>query len=179
MAARRDAQGPEAPLPDCEPIAPSPALRGRVLASLDPATRLEGFVARFARLFDLGEPRARELIEIARAPAVEGWEATPLPGLHLYHFAGGPRFASADCGLVHLAAGTTFPRHRHLGVEWNFILSGSAEESDGSLWQPGDLLIREADTIHGYRALAEEPLLFAVIQEGGLEILRDPPAPTA
>jgi quercetin dioxygenase-like cupin family protein len=46
----------------------------------------------------------------------------------------------------------------------------------GSTWQPGDLVIRETDTIHGYRAHAHEPLVFAIVQEVGLEIVRDAPA---
>lgn len=175
MASRHDSRGPDEPLPEFEEMEPSAELRRRVLASCDPATRLEGFVARFAELFDLGEARAREILAAANAPMAAGWDATPLPGLRLFHFAGGPRVADADCGLVHLAAGTTFPRHRHLGLEWNFVLAGSAEESDGSLWQPGDLLVRETDSVHGYRALEGEPLLFAIVQEGGLEILRDAP----
>jgi putative transcriptional regulator len=86
--------------------------------------------------------------------------------------------AQADCGLVHLEAGTAFPRHRHLGVEWNLVLSGGAEESDGSSWQPGDLVVREADSVHAFRALAGEPLLFAVVLERGIELLRDSPAPS-
>ena len=34
-------------------LAPSPALRERVLASLDPANRFEGYIERVMRLFDL------------------------------------------------------------------------------------------------------------------------------
>jgi len=176
MASPRDSQKPEEPLPEFEPLEPSETLRERVLASIDPATRLEGFLARFAALFDLEEPRARDVLAAADAPATPGWETTPLPGLRLFHFKGGPRVATADCGLVQLAPGTLFPRHRHLGLEWNLILSGSAEESDGSLWQPGDLVIRETDSVHGFRALEGEPLLFAVVLEAGLEILGGAPA---
>jgi anti-sigma factor ChrR (cupin superfamily) len=176
MASPRDPRELEA-LPEFEELEPSPALRARVLASVEPATRLEGFLARFAALFDLEETRAREVLAVAEAPETPAWETTPLPGLRLFHFKGGPRVATADCGLVHLAAGTVFPHHRHLGLEWNFILSGSAEESDGSLWQPGDLVIRETDSVHGYRALEGAPLLFAVVLEAGLEILTAPPAP--
>jgi putative transcriptional regulator len=103
-----------------------------------------------------------------------GWVDTPLPGLHLHHFDGGPRVASADCGLVHLAPGIEFPTHRHLGREWNLVLAGSADESSGVLWLPGDLVVHETDTVHGFRAHEHEPLLLAAILENGLEILRPP-----
>jgi anti-sigma factor ChrR (cupin superfamily) len=170
---------PDQSLPDFEPLQPSAELRRRVLASVEPASRLEGFVSRFATLFDLSEQRAREVLSAGEGPhATPGWVAEPLlPGLHLFHFPGGPRVATADCGLVYLTPGLVFPRHRHLGLEWNFILSGSAEETDGTTWLPGDLLIREPGSVHGYRALADEPLLFAVVLEGGLDFAVDAPPP--
>jgi len=161
-------------LPDFEPMQPSEALRARVLASVRPASRFEGFVARMGRLFDLTEPRAREVLAVAATMPGPGWVDSPLPGMRLHHFDGGPRLASADCGLVHLAPGTAFPTHRHLGREWNLVLAGSADESSGALWLPGDLLVYETDTVHGFRAHEHEPLLLAAVLENGLEILRPP-----
>src|SRR5215470_10791046 len=158
-------------LPDFRPMRPSEGLRARVLASIEPASRFEGFVARMVRLFDLSELRAREVLAVAATVPGPGWVGTPLPGLHLHHFDGGPRVASADCGLVHLASGTAFPTHRHLGREWNLVLAGSADESSGVLWLPGDLVVHETDTVHGFRAHANEPLILAAILENGLEIL--------
>ncbi|HXK22388.1 MAG TPA: cupin domain-containing protein [Myxococcota bacterium] len=158
-------------LPDFEPMRPSEGLRARVLASIEPASRFEGFVARVARLFDLSEPRAREILAVAATVPGPGWIDTPLPGVRFHHFAGGPRVASADCGLVHLAPGTAFPRHRHRGREWNLVLSGSADESAGVCWLPGDLLVYETDSIHDFRAHADAPLLLAAILENGLEIV--------
>lgn len=154
-----------------EPLEPSASLRSRVLAAATAATRLEGFVGRFARLFDLPEPDARRILGEARDAGGQGWVDTPLPGVRLYHFAGGGRVASADCGLVQLAPGTAFPPHRHRGAEWVFVLAGSAEEDGGDLWLPGDLVIREADSIHGFRASAHEPYLFAVVLHGGIELV--------
>lgn len=177
MASRRDGWDPEEEaLPTFEPLRPSDALRRRVLASALPASRFEGYVARFARLFDLSEERAREILAAADTVAGQGWVATPLAGVRLYHFAGGPRVATADCGLVHLEAGTPFPAHRHLGREWNFILAGALDDSGGESWLPGDLVIKEAATVHHYRAQAGEPLLLAVVLEGGIEIVPPEPA---
>ena len=61
MASRRRPEPPESLLPDFEPERPSDELRRRVLASIEPGSRLEGFVARMAKLFDL--PEARRLLE--------------------------------------------------------------------------------------------------------------------
>jgi putative transcriptional regulator len=165
-------------LPDFEPMQPSDGLRARVLASIEPASRFEGFVARMARLFDVSEPRAREILAVADSVPGPGWVDTPLPGLRLHHFAGGPRVATADCGLVYLAPGTAFPTHRHLGREWNLVLAGSADESSGVCWFPGDLVVHETDTVHGFRAHATEPLILAAILENGLEIVRSTPDAT-
>jgi putative transcriptional regulator len=172
MASRRTTWDPEEDvMPSFEPVRPSDALRQRVLASIEPASRFEGFVPRFARLFDLPETRAREILAAADTVPSQGWVDTPLAGVRLYHFAGGPRVATADCGLVHLDAGTPFPAHRHLGREWNLILAGALDDSGGESWLPGDIVIKEAETTHHYRAQAGEPLLLAVVLEGGIEIV--------
>jgi anti-sigma factor ChrR (cupin superfamily) len=152
------------------PVEPSDALRRRVLASVVETSRFEGFVERFARLFDLPEARAREVLGAARAVEGEAWVEAPIPGVRLCHFQGGRRVESADCGLVHLAPGTSFPSHRHRGAEWTLVLAGSAREDGGEVWRPGDLVVREADSVHGFRALDDEPYLFAVVLHGGIEL---------
>jgi quercetin dioxygenase-like cupin family protein len=157
-------------LHDDDDVQPSPALRERVLASVDPARRLEGFVARTARLFDLSEERMREVLCAANSVSAPSWVAVG-PTLRLFHFDGGPSRADADCGLVQVAAGASFPLHRHRGIEWNFVLSGAAEENSGELWLPGDLVLREPGTVHGYRVLPDEPVLFAVVLEDTIEVL--------
>lgn len=154
------------------PVPPSAALRRRVLSAVDPSTRFEGFVERLALLFDLPEPRIREILREADAGAGAAWVDAPIPGVRLCHFQGGGRVTGADCGLVHLAAGTVFPPHRHRGVEWTFVLAGSAMEDGGEVWLPGDLVIREEDSVHGFRAVGDEPYLFAVVLHGGIDVIR-------
>jgi quercetin dioxygenase-like cupin family protein len=156
-----------------EPVAPSPALRGAVLGSVAGATRLSGFTDRLATFFDLGHERASELIREASGPAEQGWQAVPvLPGVRLFHLGGGPRVAGADCGLVRLEPGARFPVHRHDGDEWSFVLAGEAEEEEtGERWAPGDLLYRPPGTAHAYRVVSREPLVFAVVLHGGLQLV--------
>jgi putative transcriptional regulator len=151
-------------------IEPSTDLRARLLASTDPGSRLAGFGPRLAAFFDLSEGRASEILRDA-GHVSEPWERTPLPGLHLFHFAGGPRFAGKDCGLVHLAEGTTFPVHVHHGDEWNLLLSGTIEEDTGERWEAGDVVVRSDGTRHGFRSVGPGPAIFAAILHGRIEIL--------
>lgn len=156
-----------------EALEPSAELRRRVLGSVDPATALAGFAPRLARFFDLPPARAAALLAAARAPGGAGWEAAFVAGVRLYHLAGGPRAGEADCGLVELAPGTSFPRHLHRGDEWSFILSGSAEEESGERWEAGDLVHRPAGSRHAFRVVGPSPLVFAVVLHGGIELAPD------
>jgi quercetin dioxygenase-like cupin family protein len=151
-------------------LRPSPALRSRVLASVDPATPLAGFAPRLAAFFDLPSERALELLSVARGAAGAAWEAAFVPGVRLHHLAGGPRVEAADCGLVELAPGTLFPPHLHRGDEWSFILAGSAEEEGGERWEPGDLVHRPPGSRHAFRSVGASPLVFAVVLHGGIEL---------
>ena len=171
MAPRREPPSFD-PRDDELELVPSPALRERVLASVNPESRFEGFVERVAQLFDLPEERAREILRTADEIASPTWVGIPIPGVHLMHLQGGAQRIGHDCGLVHVAAGASFPKHRHLGLEWNLVLSGAAEEDSGDLWLPGDLVLRDPETCHGYRVLPDESILMAVVLEGGIEVVR-------
>ena len=64
--------------------------------------------------------------------------------------------------------------YRHLGDEWTLILAGEAEEEGtGARWMPGDLVHRSPGTAHAYRAVSREPLVFAVVLHGGIELEGD------
>jgi quercetin dioxygenase-like cupin family protein len=159
-----------------EPAEPRAGLRDAVLASIAERTRLGGYAERLAALFDFGVERAAELLREASGDA-SGWEAIPLPGVRLFHLTGGARVAGADCGLVRLEPGARFPLHRHGGDEWVLVLTGEAEEEGtGARWLPGDLLHRDAGSMHAYRAVGDAPFVFAVVLRNGIEIA-EPPAP--
>lgn len=166
---------PEADLLDeqglgAEPAVPAAALRSAVLGTIRAATKLSGFTERLARLFDLGPERAGELIQEAGGSAAS-WESFPVAGVRLFHLRGGPRVAAADCGLVRLEPGVRFPVHRHVGDEWSMILAGEAEEEGtGVRWIPGDLVHGAPGTAHAYRVVSREPLVFAVVLHGGIQL---------
>jgi putative transcriptional regulator len=154
---------------DAPPVAPSADRRAELLATLSPATRLEGFVARLAVFLDLPPERARELVR--SIPDETGWVVDRVGGVRLLHFAGGPRHATSDCGLVHVAPGTRFPRHVHLGDEWSLVLAGAAEEeATGTVWSPGDVVRCPPGSAHAFRAIGAEPFVFAVVLTNGIRI---------
>jgi quercetin dioxygenase-like cupin family protein len=162
-----------------EATAPSAGLRERVLASRGSARPLAGLAPRLASFLDLPAERAEALLRAAGEPPGAAWVDDRVPGVRLLHFEGGARHAGADCGLVHLPAGARYPLHRHLGEEWVFVLSGSAEEeSTGEQWGPGDLCRRDAGSAHAFRATASVPFVFAVVLREGIA-LEEPPAPPA
>ena len=151
-----------------EPVEPSARLRAAVLGSVATTSRLAGFTDRLATFFDLVQERAAELIREASGDADSWQQATHA---RLFHLAGGPRVASADCGLVRIEPGARFPRHRHLGDEWSLVLAGEAEEEEtGARWAPGDLVLRPRDSAHAFRVVSAEQLVFAVVLHGGLEL---------
>jgi anti-sigma factor ChrR (cupin superfamily) len=154
-----------------EPRQPGEGLRNRLLASLDPDTRFEGFVERLAVFLDLGADRVRRLL--ATVPEAPGgsWQASGLPGIHLLPFAGGPRIATAECLLIQLEPGRIFPSHRHRGDEWGFVLQGSAEEDGGRRFEPGDIVHKAPGSAHSFQALGTEPFVFAVVLHLGIDWL--------
>jgi mannose-6-phosphate isomerase-like protein (cupin superfamily) len=145
-----------------QPLAPPPALRERILGSA--AGRYAGFAQRLADLFDLTHAEIRALLE--RIHSGPGWEATPLSGLRLFHLAGGPRAADADCGFVELEPGVSFPHHEHRGEECALVLSGCAEDSARGIALPGDWIHFTAGTSHSFRATGPVPLRVAVVHRG-------------
>ncbi len=151
------------------PVLPSDRVRTQVLASLDLNQRYAGFVERLATFFDLSHERIRELLAATDAVPEQPWEPSGVPGISFLHFDGGTRVAAADCGFVHVTPGTSFPAHRHVGEEWVFIVAGQAQEDSGEIWSPGDLIYRAPDSGHAFRAIGDEPLIYAVVLHEGFE----------
>jgi quercetin dioxygenase-like cupin family protein len=163
-----------------EPVAPSDELRANVLRTALGQGELASFARRFAEMFDLAQPRALELLGLAQRTGEGAWQDIVLPEqgerVQLLHFAGGPRVASADCGLVSLAPGARFPLHEHAGDEWSFVLSGAAEEEGtGASWLPGDLVHRATGSRHAFRVTSREPLVFAVVLEAPIRMVGGAP----
>lgn len=147
------------------PIAPSPDVKARLLASVG-GGRFERFVDRMVALFDVSVDRARELLALTERAA--SWEQ-PIAGVSLIHFKGGPACANADCGFVRIAAGCKFPWHTHRGEEVNVILAGSARDADGKVLRVGDELVEQLGSAHDLTA-GEEDVIYVARATNGIEV---------
>jgi hypothetical protein len=151
------------------PVAPSPDVKARLLASVG-GGRFERFVDRMTSLFDVSVDRARELLALVERPA--SWEH-PIPGVSLIHFNGGPACANADCGFVRIAAGCKFPWHTHRGEEVNLILVGTVRDADGRLFRVGEELVEQHGSAHDLTA-GEEDVVYVARATGGIEVSGQP-----
>ena len=150
------------------PLAPPPALRARLLETLDGPERFRPFFAELARRFDLTVEAVRGLLARIDDPA--SWEATPMSWIKLIHFAGGPALGEADAGFVKVSAGTTFPRHSHDGPELAFVLEGRMIKN-GRSYVPGDIDEVPSDEVHEYHVGPEGDLV-VMVWHNGIKLLR-------
>jgi ChrR Cupin-like domain len=173
-------QGVMAQLPQVDQDTPLPLrLRPRVQAMIDgfvpavpfgsvPPPAAMVFVTRLAAFLDLEEARVQQLLAALSAAPGPPWTPSGLPGGYLLPLAGGPRVAGATCCLLYGRAGHGMPRHRHLGDEWTFVLSGWVEEDSGHRWGPGDLLHRVTGSMHAFSVLEPTPCVCAVVSYGSI-----------
>jgi putative transcriptional regulator len=153
------------------PESPSPTARTGLLAAIVEEEqrngrrvgRLAPFADRLARFFDVSLARARALLELAADP--QAWTAGPARGISLIHLSAGPQFAGTDAGLVRMAPGARFPRHRHIGHEYGLVLEGGFTDADGTIVRSGEHHDLSAGTSHHFTAFPEG-CLFAVVLEG-------------
>jgi hypothetical protein len=151
-----------------EPVAPSPDVKQRLLASAG-GGRFEAFAARMARMFDVTLDRARELLGLIERPA--SWIPQVVPGISFVDFEGGPAAAAADCGFVRLTPGTAFPPHTHRGEEMTTILSGRIRDPENNRTiGPGEDYIRDAGTSHYLVCIDGEDCIYASRAMDGIEI---------
>lgn len=153
------------------PRQPRSSARGALLGALDSGARFRPFADDLTRHFDL--PRARVLELFQRIDDDGAFEAGPLPGIAVMHFAGGPRAIAPDTGFVRLAAGLEFPYHRHHGHEINYVLSGALRDGDGCIYVPGEAIVKTPGSSHAFSVPPDQPTLIAVVQ-AGFDILEDP-----
>jgi quercetin dioxygenase-like cupin family protein len=148
----------------------SELLKQRLLGSVSrPRLRFAPLFGPLSELFDLGDIDLAGLFERAAKP--EEWVSAPVPGVQLLHLTGGPRVAHADNGLVRLAAGVRFPRHRHLGNERVLVLQGGyVDEPSGRVYTAGAVHEMAEGSEHAYHALEDGELLLAVSLVTGVDV---------
>lgn len=146
-----------------KPEAPPPALRRRLLDTIGGVERFRPFFGAAGRIFDLTESAVRDLL--GRVDEALGWSLFP-GGARYFHFLPGPAVAGQEAGVVRMAAGTTFPRHRHCADETSLVLDGLLYDR-GGVHGPGAVVEAEAGSTHDYRAGAGRDLVL-LSRHGGI-----------
>ena len=143
-------------------IRPSPQHRARLLDSLEaPPVSARAYRA-LEEVFDLGSRAVAQVLLLLEK--AEGWTESGVPGFSFAHFAGGPRTAGLECGLIRLSAGFEFPRHRHQGEEITLVVRGAYTDlSSGQIYRAGDISKMAAGTEHGFRVHPESDLVYAIL----------------
>jgi putative transcriptional regulator len=151
-----------------EPVAPSPEVKQRLMASIG-GGRFEAFSARIARMYDVTVERARELLGLIERPA--SWIQQVVPGLTFVDFEGGPATAGADCGFVRLVPGAVFPPHTHLGEEVTTVLAGKIHDpTHNRTIGPGDQYVQTAGTTHYLVCVGDEDCIYATLAIDGISV---------
>ena len=153
-------------------VSPAPrsaSERARLLDAVATTSRFARFRASVAVLLGIADDFAGRLLD--GIDRVASWEASPWPGISLFHLeaplAGAPIAAQAVVGFVRVPAGVSFPRHGHVGAEDVLIVQGRVRDSDGSVAGLGDVVHKAAGTEHELTALAGPDLIYlAVVREG-------------
>ena len=151
-----------------ESVAPPPAARDRLLASVRTENRFAEFGAQVARLIDYTEEAADALLR--KIDDAASWVVGPSPGSHLVHFDPGPRLAGALTGFVRIDAGAPFPEHEHVGYEQVLVFQGAYRDSDGTIYTRGALVENEDGSEHSFVALPGPDLVYLVVLGEGLKI---------
>ena len=153
-------------------MAPRAEVERRLLASLG-AGRFERFAVRVAEMFDLARRSRRELLGLCeraaswvrKRPACSSSTSTVVRPA-----------ATADCGIVRITPGGTFPLHRHLGEERSLVLSGTLRDHDGALYRAGDELVYAPDSSHLLTVEGDEDVIFVARAFNGIDLGVRPPA---
>jgi hypothetical protein len=158
-----------------QPVEPQLEVKARLMASIG-ESKFEKFSAHLARLYDVTVDRARELLGLMERKT--SWE-TPMPGLGLVHFDGGPAYAAADCGFVRLAPGSSFPHHTHMGEEVSLILAGEIQDKQtGVIYRAGDEVMKPLDSDHDVVSVGTEDAIYAARAMNGIAIAGAPARPS-
>ena len=145
-------------------VAPSRSVRARLLRSVGGVDRFQTFFDVMAQALDLTVDAVSALCSRIDRPSE--WQPGPRRGIQLIHFRPGPRLVAAiDAGLVRMTPGTAFPRHRHLGFEWNMVLEGTLHDGDRA-YRPGDVFCYENQSAHEYSAGPGRDLLMIAMHHG-------------
>jgi putative transcriptional regulator len=147
-------------------VSPPPQLAERLFRAVEGPERFERHAPQVATLFDVDEPRARELLRTLALSGEGAWLPGPVPQVQLMPVTAGPARAGQLAGFARMRAGTRFPTHRHQGLEQVLVLQGGMREDSGQEYWPGELNAQSDGSSHGFDVLPGVDCLVAVLLEG-------------
>ena len=150
------------------PRVPALPVQERLMAFIRGEGRFADFIPEVARMFDVDEATARQLVHRLSEP--EAWMEGPAPGVSLLPVEGGPRLMGAFSAFVRLQPGKTFPTHTHGGTEKNFVLQGGFREDSGLEIWAGESLEKTSGTTHAYVALEGPDCIAASVVWGEIQL---------
>lgn len=153
------------------PRPPAASVRERLMAFVRGEGRFADFVPELARLFDVDEATARQLVTRLHEP--DAWMEGPVPGVHIQPVEGGPRLEGAFSAFVRLPPGQRFPTHLHGGTEKNFVLQGGFREDSGLEIWAGESLEKTLGTTHAYVALEGPDCIAASVVWGEIQLTEE------
>jgi hypothetical protein len=146
---------------------PPPALWDRIASSTQAPGRFYRFTDHVARLLDVAEDKARELLDRAADPSA--FVAGLVPGMGLLNVQGGPAVAHAITGFIRLPSATQFPEHKHLGQESVLVMQGRIQDG-ADVAGPGDLITMPAGSSHSFFVPPGPDLLYLAVVQDGIQV---------
>jgi quercetin dioxygenase-like cupin family protein len=133
----------------------------QLLSDARGGARFAPFIARLAALFQISDDDAEQLTV---ACMDRGAWTLLRSGVRYLDVAAGPGLAGQRTGLVSVAAGQTFPLHRHMGEETVLVLQGVLlDTADGTQTSAGAVVRRGPEHAHAVLAAGDEELVYAVV----------------
>ena len=96
----------------------------------------------------------------------QDWKQTRYPGVEIA-FLESDRDDGYAAVLIRMAAGASYPAHRHRGSEELFVLEGGYEDEHGA-YRAGDFVRYDDGSVHHPRCVEGGPgcVFFAIAREG-------------
>ncbi|MFY1825918.1 cupin domain-containing protein [Myxococcus fulvus] len=149
------------------PVEPPAGVLAALMAQMEGPRRLERFAQKLAAFFDVTRERASALLELMEDASL--WMPGPVEGSELFPVETGPAREGMMAAVLRLHPGVRYPRHTHLGREWNLVLEGGLREDGGHEVWPGETLDKLEGSAHGFTALQGPACLCASLLEGATE----------
>lgn len=146
------------------PVEPPAAALARLMERMEGPGRFARWAGKVAAFLDVTEARARDVLESMAEPG--NWMPGPADGVEMMPVETGPAREGMMAAVVRLGPGVRYPRHTHVGREWNLVLEGGFREDSGQEVWPGEELEKADGSLHDFTALRGPACICFAVLEG-------------